>query len=427
VAQRGKRKPRLGVLVGGGPAPGINGVIGAVTMEAHRLGVEVVGIYDGFRWLARGDTDHVTPLTPEVVDGPRLRGGSMLHTSRENPTKSAKAMANVVGALEELGVKHLVTIGGDDTAFSAYKTWERTRGAISVAHVPKTVDNDLPLPGAAPTFGFRTACHVGGALVRNLREDARTTRRWYLVVAMGRSAGHLALGMASAGGAALAVIPEEFAGRSLSLEGLCQLIEASMYKAKALGRDHGVVVVAEGVAELMKSDLEAHPFAVSEVDEHGHPRLSEVPLALIIKRALAHRAAERGKKRTIVDVTIGYELRCADPIAFDIEYTHQLGWGAVRYLLQAGEASGKAAGALISIQHGELMPIPLPDILDVKTGRTEVRRVNLESDVTRAAFDQMIRLEAADLKSRESLARLAEAAELTPKQFREQYGHLVEL
>src|SRR5512135_949409 len=110
---------KLAVVVGGGPAPGINGVISAVTFEALKHNLEVVGIYDGFKWLSRGDTNHTLNLGNGEITRIHMRGGSIIGTSRDNPTKSPEKMANVIKALTGLGVKYLVTIGGDDTAFTA--------------------------------------------------------------------------------------------------------------------------------------------------------------------------------------------------------------------------------------------------------------------------------------------------------------------
>jgi len=219
--------PALALLVGGGPAPGINGVISAATIEARNRGARVIGVLDGFEWLSRGDTGHVMPLEIRDVSRIHFRGGSILRTSRTNPTKDAAKLENVVRALRELGVRWLVTIGGDDTAFSASRVAAQAGGALSVVHVPKTIDNDLPLPGGIVTFGFETARHVGVSLVETIMEDARATSRWYLLVAMGRKAGHLALGIGKAAGATLTLIPEEFAGEKLRLTRLADVIEGS--------------------------------------------------------------------------------------------------------------------------------------------------------------------------------------------------------
>ena len=201
------RSHRLGILVGGGPAPGINSVISAITIEARNSNLEVIGIYDGFARLIEGDTTAVRQLTIPDVSNVHFQGGSILRTSRANPTRNKEDLQRVVQGLKELGISYLVTIGGDDTAFSASEVSQASDGSIRVVHVPKTIDNDLPLPANMPTFGYETARHVGTGLVLNLMEDSRTTNRWYFVVAMGRSAGHLALGMGKAAGATLTIVP----------------------------------------------------------------------------------------------------------------------------------------------------------------------------------------------------------------------------
>src|SRR5438034_2069520 len=243
----GIRRGRLGILVGGGPAPGINGVISAATIEGINQGFKVLGLRDGYQWLAKADTDHSVRLTIESVKGIHLRGGSILGTSRTNPTKSEESMRQVITALEELGVEALVSIGGDDTAFSASQIYKQAKGAIRVAHVPKTIDNDLPLPGSTPTFGFETARHHGVYILRNLAEDARTTSRWYVIISMGRAAGHLALGIGKAAATTLIVIPEQFRGQPVTIDEVCDLIIGSILKRRAAGNQFGVAVLAEGL------------------------------------------------------------------------------------------------------------------------------------------------------------------------------------
>src|SRR5207249_7375896 len=201
----------LAILVGGGPAPGINSVISAAATESINTRCTVVGVPDGFRHLMRRDIARVRELTIDNVSRIHLSGGSVLGTGRDNPAKSEEAMAAVISSLDELGVTHLTTIGGDDTALSSSHVAQVTQGRIRTVHVPKTIDNDLPLPDHIPTFGFQTARHVGAEAVRALADDARSSRRWYVVVAMGRQAGHLALGIGKAAGATLTIIAEELA------------------------------------------------------------------------------------------------------------------------------------------------------------------------------------------------------------------------
>ncbi|HEY4490849.1 MAG TPA: 6-phosphofructokinase, partial [Acidobacteriota bacterium] len=204
---------KLAILVGGGPAPGINSVIGAATIRGVLSGAEVVGIRDGFKWIMEGDIDHITPLRIEDVSRIHFRGGSYIGISRSNPTRNEQQLEKCVISLLRLNVDKLITIGGDDTAFSAYRLEERSKGRIRVVHVPKTIDNDVNLPGDIVTFGYQTARHLGVDIVKNLMVDARTTSRWYFVVTMGRKAGHLALGIGKAAGATLTLIPEEFSSK----------------------------------------------------------------------------------------------------------------------------------------------------------------------------------------------------------------------
>ncbi len=179
------KKPKMAILVGGGPAPGINGVISSATIEGVKQGFDVVGFRDGFKWLAQGDATHWVALGIDDVTGVHARGGSILGTSRTNPAKSEESMNHVLAVFRRLGIKALVTIGGDDTGFSASNVHRKAAGAIRVAHVPKTIDNDLPLPGSTPTFGFETARHLETRVVRYLAEGCKTTQRWYLIVSMG--------------------------------------------------------------------------------------------------------------------------------------------------------------------------------------------------------------------------------------------------
>src|SRR3954453_23084812 len=242
-------KEKLAILVGGGPAPGINSVISAATIRALLQGLEVLGIRDGFEKIMHGRSEDVRQLTLEDVSRIHFSGGSYLGTARANPTKSEEHLQNVVEVLLRLGVTQLITIGGDDTAFSAMKVAEKAAGRIRVAHVPKTIDNDLDLDPAVDTFGYQTARHLGVELVKNLMVDAKTTSRWYFVVAMGRKAGHLALGIGKAAGATLTLIPEEFPSGQVRLATMVDTLVGAIVKRLAYGRPDGVAVLAEGLVE----------------------------------------------------------------------------------------------------------------------------------------------------------------------------------
>ncbi len=423
---------RLGILVGGGPAPGINGVIAAATIEGINQGYEVIGFYDGFKWLAAGEAEHCRPLAIRDVTGIHLRGGSILGTSRTNPTKSETSMQNVFKVFEQLGITTLVTIGGDDTAFSASQVAKRSNGKIHVAHVPKTIDNDLPLPGSTPTFGFETARHYGVHIVRNLAEDARTTSRWYIIISMGRAAGHLALGIGKAAAATLVVIPEEFHKRQVSVDEVCDIIIGSIIKRLADGSPNGIVILAEGLIEEMGEQglIKALPegqlerFGKVLRDDHGHLRLGEIEFGRLMKELLNQRLEKLGLKTTFIDKDLGYELRCADPIPFDAEYTRDLGYAAVKFLLSP---EAEKYGAIISFVDGKMNPLPFEKMLDPKTGRMQNRKVNVDGEAFECARAYMIRLEREDFENAKQLAKLAAVVKQTPEQFKARFGYLVGL
>jgi 6-phosphofructokinase 1 len=413
-------RKKLAILVAGGPAPGINSVIGAATIRAVLEGVEVVGIQDGFEWIMQGNLEHTVPLSIEAVSRIHFRGGSFIGISRANPTKDAQLLENSVLSLLRLNVSRLITIGGDDTAYSALRLEEQSAGRISVVHVPKTIDNDLNLPPWVDTFGFQTARHFGVEIVKNIMVDAHTTSRWYFIIAMGRKAGHLALGIGKAAGATLTLIPEEFAGQRLRIQTIVDTLVGAIIKRLAYGRRDGVAVIAEGlVLGLDPEDLAA--LESVERDAHGHIRLDEVNIGELLKAAVQQRLKELGLKATIVAKNIGYELRCADPIPMDMEYTRDLGYCAVKYLLEGG------SGVMISMQGGHFSPIPFADLLDHDTGRSKVRLVDVRSTRYAIARRYMIRLRRDDFDDAHELARFAATAHMTLQEFRDRFAYLVAL
>ncbi|HAR43171.1 MAG TPA: 6-phosphofructokinase, partial [Bdellovibrionales bacterium] len=413
---------RIAILVGGGPAPGINSVIAAATIRATLEGVEVLGIEDGFEWIMQSNIDHVRPLNIKDVSHIHFRGGSFIGISRANPTKDPKLLENAVISLLRLNVAHLITIGGDDTAFSAMKLAEKADGRIKVVHVPKTIDNDLDLPAHIDTFGFQTARHIGVEIVKNLIVDSRTTSRWYFIISMGRKAGHLALGMGKSAGATLTLITEEFskAGEPVKLNAVVDTLAGAIIKRLSYGRRHGVALIAEGlVMDIDPNDLAG--LAEVERDAHGHIRIAEVNIGEILKSEVQKRLKQFNIKTTIVAKNIGYEMRCADPIPFDMEYTRDLGYCAAKHLIEGGD------GVMVSIQGGHFVPIPFTDLIDPKTGRTRLRLVDIHSTSYAIARRYMIRLRRDDFADPHELAKFAATAGIPLKEFRDQFGYLVEL
>ena len=410
---------KLAILVSGGPAPGINSVIGAATIRAEVEGIEVLGIKDGFKWIMEGDTTHVKELNIDNVSRIHFRGGSYIGISRANPTKDDRHLENAVTSLLRLDVDKLITIGGDDTAFSALKVNEMAAGRIKVVHVPKTIDNDLDLPHGIPTFGFQTARHIGVEIVKSLMVDAQTTSRWYFIVTMGRKAGHLALGIGKATGSTITLVPEEFPGESIGLNHVVDVLVGSIIKRMSYGRSDGVAILAEGIVERLKiEDLDQ--LVDIERDAHDNIRIAEVNFGEILKIKVQQKLKEYGLKITVVAKNIGYELRCADPIPFDMEYTRDLGFSASQFILDGG------SGAMISIQNGRFVPLYFKDILDPVTKRTRVRMVDPSSESFYIARKYMLRLNKTDFEDPHELAKLAATAHLSIEEFKKRFYYLIE-
>lgn len=412
------RPKRLAILCAGGPAPGLNSVIAAATIRAHLAGVDVLGIHDGYQWIMEGDIKHVSQLTLESVSRIHFRGGSHIGISRANPTKNEKHLDATLLSLLRLNVDKLVSVGGDGSAWSAWKLTERSRGQLRVAHVPKTIDNDIDLPPDIDTFGYQTARHVGVEIVKNLMVDAKTTHRWYLVVTQGRKAGHLALGIGKAAGATVTLIPEEFGEGPVRLDTIVDSLVGAVIKRLGYDRRDGLAVLAEGLVErLAPEELASLPGV--ERDQHGGIRYGEINFADVLKGRVVERLRALGIQTSVVARNLGYELRCADPIPYDMEYTRDLGYGAARYLLEDGPS------AMISMQAGCFRPVPFEQIVDLSSGRSRVRMVDIHSDRYRIARSYMIRLRREDFDDHHQCARLAAIAGLDAESFRARFDYLV--
>jgi 6-phosphofructokinase 1 len=348
----------------------------------------------------------VTELAINDTSRIHFDGGSIIRTSRTNPTRSPEGIRKVTEALQALGVNHLLTIGGDDTAYSASQLAKAMPG-LTVAHVPKTIDNDLPLPSDIMTFGFATACNLGKELVRNLMQDAATTERWFFVTVMGRHAGHLALGIGGAAGATVTVIAEEFPQPQISLDRVADVLEGAIIKRRSHNREHGVAILSEGLAEKLD------PATLGKVqrDAYGNVRLAEVDLGQLLKEKVNASLKARGVDVTIVAKDLGYELRCAPPGAHDIQYCRSLGYWGTRFLLEGG------SNAMVTIQAGRLVPIPFGLMLDPKTGKIRVRYVDVESEMYQTLAAYMIRLKPEDLENPDTVTALAKAGNLGESEF----------
>ncbi len=410
-------KGLVGIIVGGGPAPGINGVIGAATIDAINHGKKVVGIVGGFKSLFDGNKEAFIPLTIERVSRIHTTGGSILRTSRDRPDNAQAKFKNLLNTLKQAGIKYLITIGGDGTLYMANWIEREARGLVNVVHTPKTIDNDIPIPGGFSTFGYQTARHVGVELVSNIMEDARTMGRWYFISTMGRHTGHLALGIGKAAGTTMSLIPEEFLEEKVSIKKISDILTCSIIKRLSMGKDHGVVIMAEGIAEKFDPEELSRCENVEKDETTGKIRLSDIQLGRVLKLLVKENLNSMGLQIPIVSMNIGYELRAADPIPFDIEYTKNLGYGAIRYLLKGG------SGAMIVVFEGRILSMPFVEMLDSK-GIVKVRKVDVKSEIYEVAREYMIRLEEEDLEG-DRLKKLAKVAKMEPEAFKERFGYIV--
>jgi 6-phosphofructokinase 1 len=401
---------RIGILVGGGPAPGTNGVISAVVVEARKVGCTPVGFHDGFEWLVERYTDEQHAMTVEEVSRIHLDGGVSLGTARTDVTRDEASLQNAVAALRKLEIEALVTVGGDDLVRSSAAIERASGGSIRVALVPKTIDNDLMLPHAVSTLGFETARHYGVEIVKRLMEDAKTTGRWYLGVTMGRPTGHLTLAIGKAAGATCTIIPEEFRRSRVSLADICLIVEGAIIKRRAMGRPHGIVLLSEALVELFD------PAEVAELqdvdrDAQGNIRVAEIDLGHKVKSQVQASLERRGIKATVVDKTIGYELRCAPPIPYDAEYARDLGYAAFKHL------QGGGSGSVVTIRGGEFHPVPFDEVIDPATGRGRRRAVDVDTESYQVAREYMVRIGEKDFRDEAWVAKLAAAAGLSKDEF----------
>lgn len=378
-------KDSIIILCGGGPAPGMNTVVFSVAKTFLSNGYRVIGLHEGYTGLFN---DH--PRTEDIdffkADAYFNRGGSYLQMSRFKPTNEDFEKNFNLKLFQENNVKLLVTVGGDDTASTANriaKFLEANQYPIHNIHVPKTIDDDLPLPNNAPTFGFNSAKDEGAHLARTIYEDARTSGNWLLISAMGRSAGHLALGIGEATHCPMTIIPEMFNKTKITVDKIIKLTLSAIIKRKLLGIHYGTVVVAEGVFHDLDSDDLKGTGVHMTYDEHGHPELGKISKAVLFNDILEKEFSKLGWKVKTRPVEIGYDVRCQDPIAYDLSYCTELAMG-VYELFKEGKT-----GCMVYIdEDGNPKPLFLKDIQNAE-GKIPPRRVDIEGGLARNYFEHL--------------------------------------
>lgn len=411
---------RVAILFSGGPAPAANAVISTAAASFGKAGIEVVGVLNGYKNLVDyqegsplKEGEHWIKLNAERLSRTRNSQGIMIGTARANPGKKITSpadledpektgpMKNTYDALVSLGVDGLVSIGGDDTLKTAnkFKLFQEKLPAgskqIPVVHLPKTIDNDYF--GIDFTFGFFTAVEFLSTEIRNLLYDAQANHAYFVAEAMGRSAGWLAYGSAIAGEASLVISVEDIVGdyrkeetstdpvtgesktrAIMDLDRVVNRIVRTMTAREAEGKQFGVIVMAEGLAEYLPYEkLEGVPR-----DDHGHIAISQIQLGRFFAKLIDEAYTKKtGKSRKINPVQLGYESRCTQPLAFDVMLGSQLGVGAYRAMIEEG-----LNGVMVSVSGQlDLHYEPFENLVDPKTLVTVVRFIKTGSDFHRLA------------------------------------------
>ena len=364
------------ILCGGGPAPGMNSVSMSVAKTFLTKGYRVIGLHGGYSGLFSKNA-RTEDLTFFIADRYFNRGGSYLEMSRFKPTDKDFEENFNLDLFKDNNIKLLVTIGGDDTASTANRISKflAAKGyPIANIHCPKTIDNDLPLPGNAPTFGYNSAKNEGAHLARTVYEDARTSGNWLVISAMGRTCGSLALGIGEATHCPMTIIPEMFNKTEICLDKVVKLSISAILKRKVMGINYGTIVAAEGLFHEFKAEeMEAAGVKFS-YDDHGHPELGKVSKAVLFNDLLEAEYKKIGIKVKSRPVEIGYDVRCQDPVAYDLTYCTELAMGVYQLY-----SEGKTGCMVYVDSFGNVSPLYLADLQDPTTGKIPPRVVDINS------------------------------------------------
>ncbi len=410
---------RVAILFAGGPAPAANSVIASAAFTFLNAGIEVFGIKHGYSNLIDFDAasplvegKHYLRLTQESLEFARTTPGIVIGTARSNPGKGVSnpshltdpeksaPLQRVYRALQSLGIDALISIGGDDTLKTANKmklyqdTLPASAKRMPVVHLPKTIDNDYS--GIDFTFGYFSAAEVLANEIRNLNRDAAAGQAYFVVEAMGRSAGWLAYGAAIAGEACMVLSVEDIVGELkntetvtqpdgssktrtvMNLQAVVDKMVATMLAREKIGRNYGVIVIAEGLAEYLPASFLD---GISR-DDHGHIAISNLAIGKEMASMLSDRYQEKtGKSRKINGVQHGYESRCCVPTAFDVMLGSQIGVGAYRALIEE-----KRNGVMVSVGgQFNVSFVNFETLVDPVTLVTKVRFIEPGSDFHRLA------------------------------------------
>ena len=375
---------RIGMLTSGGDCQSLNATMRGVVKGLNVLEgtVEIYGFIDGYKGLIYGNYKR---LTSKDFSGILTTGGTILGTSRqpfklmrtpdENGLDKVEAMKSTYRYLD---LDCLVVLGGNGSQKTANLLREE---GLNIVSLPKTIDNDLPLPENIPTFGYQSAKAAGSTIATTIYEDARTSGNWFVVAAMGRSAGHLALGIAATAHYPMIVIPEMFNKTEITAQKILNLAISAIIKRKIMGIKYGAIMISEGVFhDMSKEELEKTGVHFS-YDDHGHPELGKISKAQMFNDMLEKATTELGLGVKSRPVEIGYDVRCVTPIAYDLMYCSQLGMGVYK-LFEEG-----ITGCMVYMDiDNNIKPLFLEDLQDPATGKIPPRRVNIKTDKIQQVF-----------------------------------------
>ncbi len=380
-------KKSIVILTGGGPAPGMNTVVGSIAKTFIQNDYRVLGLHGGYKGLF-SPNPNFCELDFVTADWIFNRGGSYLMMSRYKPTEADFQENFNLDFFKDNNIQLLVTVGGDDTASTANRIAKFLAAKsypIANIHVPKTIDNDLPLPQNIPTFGYQSAKGEGTKIATTIYEDARTSGNWFVVSAMGRSAGHLALGIGATCHYPMIVIPEMFNKTQITAEKIINMAISSIIKRKIMGISYGAIMISEGVFhELSHEELEASGVKFT-YDEHGHPELGKVSKAQLFNEMLENKLKALGISVKSRPVEIGYEVRCVTPFAYDLMYCSQLGMGVYKLFTEG------VTGCMVYVDlNGNVKSLYLKDMQDPETGKIPPRGVNIHTDKVQQIFNYLM-------------------------------------
>ena len=418
----------LGILCGGGPAPGLNTLISSVTIYACKLNWKVIGFHNGYKYLSTGDPEiikkYMEIFNEEIVSQISESTGSMLIPDRFNPTKDNSNINNILNMLKYFNVKYLIVVGGNDKIVCTQQIFQGVDPAeLSIIAVPKTIDNDIPLPKDQSTFGYHTARSFASKIINNLIEDARSSPRWFIVEMMGKNSGHLTLSVANATGAHLAIIPEDFGDHKVSLKDLCDIIETTIYKRLSSGKNYGLCILCEGLINKMDQNSldQLSKFGFIQLDSEGEIILDEAELVRFVRIEIERRLNQRRISLKITSKKIGYELRGCNPTSFDAIYCRELGFGAVEGF------KNNHSNCIVVWENGKIFYRSFKSLINCENNKILPRLVNVFAESYKIARIYFWQIRPEDISDPIRLKKLADSSNLTTYEFIKFFGHIPSL